>query len=169
MEVMRIMVTSFKVSHAPTSALSALTLKQTTANPRPHWRLLDTHGQIWVSLLWGHCSFLLCPGAHKVLFVSSKSLFPWSCVSSGGSMVGLTVTSSNRVYGIPRSAALRGPATAVGHYRAVPPEETLKQFWLCLCGVSGSWYAQGVYEPSEHLWWVCDLILNAIFPHLPSY
>ena len=109
------------------------------------------------------------PGVHKVLFVSSKSLFPWSCVSSGGSMVGLTVTSSKRVYGIPRSAALRGPATAVGHYRAVPPEETLKQFWLCLCGVSGSWYAQGVYEPSEHLWWVCDLILNAIFPHLPSY
>ena len=47
-------------------------------------------------------------------------------------------------------------------YRAVPPEETLEQFWLCLCGVSGSWYAQGVYEPSEYLWWVCDLILNAI-------
>ena len=83
MEVMRIMVTSFKVSHAPTAALSALTLKQTTANPRPHWRLLDTHGQIWVSLLWGHCSFLLCPGAHKVLFVPSKILFPQSCVSSG--------------------------------------------------------------------------------------
>ena len=28
------------------------------------------------------CSFLLGPGAHKVLFVSSKSLFPQSCVSS---------------------------------------------------------------------------------------
>ena len=44
--------------------------------------------QVWVSLLWGHCSFLLGPGVHKVLFVPSKSLFPQSCVSSGSSMVG---------------------------------------------------------------------------------
>ena len=28
---------------------------------------------------WGHCSFLLGPGAHKVLFVPSKSLFLQSC------------------------------------------------------------------------------------------
>ena len=28
----------------------------------------------------GHCSFLLGPGAHKVLSVPSKSLFPQSCV-----------------------------------------------------------------------------------------
>ena len=40
------------------------------------WGLLDTHRQVWFSLLWGHCSFLLAPGAHKVLFVPSKSL-PW--------------------------------------------------------------------------------------------
>ena len=58
------------------------TLQQATANPCLHWRLQDTHGQVWVSLLWGHCSFLLGPGAHKVLFVPSKSLFPQSCVSS---------------------------------------------------------------------------------------
>ena len=38
--------------------------------------LLDTHRLVGVSLLWGHCSFLLGPGAHKVLFVPSKSLFP---------------------------------------------------------------------------------------------
>ena len=62
-----------------------LTLQQATANPRLHWRLLDTHGQVWLSLLWGHCSFLLGPGAHKVLFVSSKSQFSQSCVSSGAS------------------------------------------------------------------------------------
>ena len=35
----------------------------------------------------------------------SKSLFPQSCVSSGGSAVGLVVTSSKRAYTIPRSAA----------------------------------------------------------------
>ena len=45
-------------------------------------RLLDIHRQVWFSLLWGHCSFLLGPGAHEVLFVPSKSLFPQSCVSS---------------------------------------------------------------------------------------
>ena len=53
---------------------------------------------------------LLCPGAHKLLFVPSKSQFPQSCVSSGGSMVGLMVTSSSRAYAIPRSTALRAPA-----------------------------------------------------------
>ena len=47
-----------------------------------HWRLLDTHRQVWVSLLWSYCSFLLGPGAHKVLFVPSKGLFLQSCVSS---------------------------------------------------------------------------------------
>ena len=57
-------------------------------------RLLDIHGQVRVSLLWGHCSFLLGPGVHKVLFVPSKSLFPQSCVSS---MIGLMVTSSRRL------------------------------------------------------------------------
>ena len=40
---------------------------------------------VWVSLLWGHCSFLLGTGAHKVLFVPSKSWFPQFYVSSGGS------------------------------------------------------------------------------------
>ena len=47
------------------------------------------------------------PGAHKVLFVPSKSLFPQFSVSSGGSMVGLMVTSSKRVYATPRSDAPR--------------------------------------------------------------
>ena len=72
------------------------TLQQATTHPCLHWRLLDTHRQVWVSLLWGHCSFLLSSGAHKVLFVPSKSLFPQSCVSSSSSMVGLMVTSSKR-------------------------------------------------------------------------
>ena len=70
------------------------TLQQSTTDPCLCWRLLDTHRQVWVSLLWGHCSFLLGPSAHKVLFVPSKSLFPQSYVSSSNSMVGLMVTSS---------------------------------------------------------------------------
>ena len=50
------------------------TLQQATTDPRLCQRLLDTHRQVWVSLLWGHCSFLLGPGAHKILFVPSKRL-----------------------------------------------------------------------------------------------
>ena len=70
-EVMKIMVTSFKRAHACTAALSALSLQQATINPHLCWRLLDTHRQVCVSLLWGLCSFILGPCAHKVLFVPS--------------------------------------------------------------------------------------------------
>ena len=51
------------------------TLQQATADPHLHLRLLDTHGQVWGSLLWGHCSFLLGPGAHKALFEPSERLW----------------------------------------------------------------------------------------------
>ena len=102
------------------------TLQQAITNPCLHWRLLDTHTQVWVSLLWGHCSFLLSSGAHKVLFVPSRSLFPQSCVSSNSSMVGLMVTSSKRACAIPRPAAPRAPAPVAGHCWPVPPQETPK-------------------------------------------
>ena len=116
-EVMKIMVASFKRSHAGTAAFSAFDPAAATADPRLHWRLLDTHGQVWVSLFWGHCSFLLGPSEHKILFVPSKSLFPQSCVSSGSSVVYLMVTSSNKAYAIPRSTAPRAPAPASVHCR----------------------------------------------------
>ena len=107
---MKRMVTSFKRSCASTAALSAPNPATGHHQPMP---LLETSGHSrasLVSLLWGHCSFLLGPGVHKVLFVPSKSLFPQSCVSSGSSMVGLMVTSSKRAYAIPRSAAPRAHA-----------------------------------------------------------
>ena len=104
-EVMKIMATFFKRSHAGTATLSAPTLPQATTDPCLRWRLLDIHGQVWVSPLWGHCFFLLGPGVHKVLSVPFKSLFPQSCVSSGGSMVGFMATSSKKAYAISRSAA----------------------------------------------------------------
>ena len=91
------------------------TLQQATSDPCLPQSLLDTHGQVWVSLLWGHCSFLLGPGAHKFLFVPSKSLFPQSCVISDGSVVELMVTSSKRACAIPRSMAPRAPAPAAVH------------------------------------------------------
>ena len=78
-----------------------MTLNQAIADPCLHWRLLDTHGQIWVSLLWEHCFFVLGPGVHKLLFVPPSSLFPQSCFSSGDSMVELMATSSKRAYVTP--------------------------------------------------------------------
>ena len=150
------METSFRRSHACTAALSAPNPAVGHHQPTPHQRLLDAHGQVWVSLLWGHCSFLLCPGAHKVLFVPSKSLFPQCCVSSGGSMVGLMVTSSTRAYAIPRSAVLRAPAPVAGRPLVTRTSSGDTQ---TLKGRSGS-YAVGcpgvhkvLFEPSEHLWW----------------
>ena len=105
-EVMKIISTSFKRLHAGTAALRATNLQQASTDLCLCQRLLDTHKQVWVSLLWCLCSFLLGPGAHKLLFVPSKSLFHQSYVSSGGSMVGLMA------YAIPKSTAPRVPTPA---------------------------------------------------------
>ena len=140
-------------------------LQQATANPRLQQRLWNTHGKVWVSLLWGHCSFLLGPGMHKLLFVPSESLFPLSCVSSGGSLVGLMAAFSKE-----------GLCNTQVHYSQSPcpcdrpllthtsAGDTQTQLCLSLCGVSGSCCTQGIFEPSEHLWWVWSLILKAISP-----
>ena len=45
--------------------------------------------------------------------------------------------------------------------------DTQTQFWLSLCGISGSWCAQGLFEPFKCLWQVWGLILNAVSPLLP--
>ena len=148
----------------------SLSLYQVTSAPHLHHRLLDAHRQVWVSLLWGHCSFLLGPGAHLVLFVPYKSLFPQSCVNNDSSMVGLMATSSKRAYAIPRSAAPRAPDPAAGHCWLVSlhrrHSHTQWQVWLSLRGVS--WWAQVLFEPSECLWLVWGLILNVISPLLSS-
>ena len=141
-------------------------LQQATTNPCLCWRLLDIPGQVWVSLLWGQCSFLLGPGVHKVLFVPSKCLFFQSYVSSGSSMVGLMFASSKRAYSIPRSTASRAPGPTAP--AAVHCWRIQTQFFLNLCGVSGSWCTQSMFELSEHLWQAWGLILNAFSPLLPS-
>ena len=86
--------TSFKRSQASTAALSAPNPAAGHRRPTPPPETPEHSRAVWISLLWGHCSFLLGPVAPKGLFVPSKSLFPQSCVSSGGSLVGLMATSS---------------------------------------------------------------------------
>ena len=112
---MKIMATSFKISHACAATLIAPNPAAGHTNPGLCWRLLDTHRQVWVSLLWVHCSFLPSLGAHKVLFGPSKSLFSQSCVRSGSYLVGLMVTSSKRAYAVPKSAAPRAPVPVAVH------------------------------------------------------
>ena len=123
---MQIMVTSFKRSHACTATLRATNPAAGHHWPMPPSRLLDTHGQVWVSFLWGHCSFLSGPGMHKLLFVPSESLFPQSYVSSGMSMVELMVTSSKRAYAIPRSILPRAPSHEAVHCWPIPLQERFK-------------------------------------------
>ena len=55
------------------------TLQQATIDLHLCWRLLDTHGQVWVSLLWGHCPFLLGPGMHRVVCALQESVSPVLC------------------------------------------------------------------------------------------
>ena len=77
-EIMKIMAASFKSSHALQRSVP-LTLQEATVDPRLRQRLLDTHGQVWVSLLWGHCSFLLGPGAQGSVCVLRESVSPVLC------------------------------------------------------------------------------------------
>ena len=113
-EGMKIMAT-FKRSHAHPAALSAPNPAASHCQPTP---LPETPGHSQPSLGQSLVGSLLLspgPGAYKLLFVPSKSLFPQSCVGSGGSMVRLMATPSKRAYAIPRSAAPRTPVPAAGH------------------------------------------------------
>ena len=76
---MKIMVTPSKGPMLALLDSVRQNLLQATADPSLCWRLLDPHRQVWVSLLWGHCPFLLSPGVHNVLFVPFKSVSPVLC------------------------------------------------------------------------------------------
>ena len=56
-EVTKVVVTSFERSRARIAALSAPDPTAATADPRFCQRLLDTHGQVWFSLLWVSAPF----------------------------------------------------------------------------------------------------------------
>ena len=66
MEVMKTMVTPFKDPMHVLLHSVPPTLQQATTDPRHCWRLLDTHRQVWASLLWG--SLLLPSGSWCIRF-----------------------------------------------------------------------------------------------------
>ena len=114
--------------------------------------------------MWGHCSFILGPGVCKVLFVPSKRLFPQSCVKFWLLSCGVNgdlfqeglchtqVWCTQSPY--PCSSSLL-THTSIG--------DTQTQFCFSLCGISGSWCTQELFEPPECLWQVWGLILNVIY------
>ena len=159
---------SFKMSHACTAICSTPKPAAGHCQPMPLLRLLDTHGQVWVNLFWGHCSFLLGPGAYKGFVHPPRVCFPvlgkfwqfYGGVNDDLLQEGLYHT---QVYCTQSPCPCSRPlltCTSAG--------DTQTQFCLSLCGVSGSWCTQGLFEPSEHLWRIWGLILNMISPLLPS-
>ena len=125
--------------HAPPHSVPPA-LQQATRDPRLCPRLPDTHGQVQGSLLGG--SLLLSSGSwHISFYCALRESISQSCVSSGGSVVGLMATSSKRAYAIPRPAAPRALAPAAGHCWHVPPRERLRHssgsvswvLWVLVC------------------------------------
>ena len=111
-EVMKIMVTSFKNPMLVLLHSVSPTLQQATTSPHLHWRLLDTHRQVWISLL---LSLLLSPGSWCTRFCLCPPRVYFPVLSSGSSMMGLTATSSKRAYAIPKSSAPRASVPVAVH------------------------------------------------------
>ena len=127
--------------------------------PRP---FLETSGHPQASLLWDHCSFLLGPGAQSSV-VPSKNQFSILCKfwqlygGVNGDLLQEDLCYIHTQSRYPYSRPLLTHNSTGGAQR---------QFCLSVCGVPGSWCAQGLFEPSEHLWWEWGLILNVNSPLL---
>ena len=165
MVTIKIMVTSFK-----RSLLSACDPAAGHCNPCLHWRLLDTHSQIWISLLWDpapfswvlvHTRFCLCP---------PRVYFPVLCKFW-------------QLYGGVNGDLLQESLCHTQLCCTQSPCPCGKPLLTCtsagdtqtLKGKSGSVSvgSPGVhkilFEPSERVWWVWDLILNVILLILLSF
>ena len=166
-EVMKIMVTSFKRSHAGNPTFSA-------PNPAAghHWPMPppETPGHSQASLdQWLVGSLLLSPGSWcaQVSVCALQESISQSCVRSGGSVMGLMVTSSKRACATPSSTAPTAPSPAAVHCWPAPPQEIPNS---SVSASVGLWVLMhtGIFESSENFWRVWGLILNTIFPFLLS-
>ena len=148
-EVMKIMVTSFKRFHAGTAVLSA---PNPAAGHCQSMRLMETRGHSWASLgqslVW---SLLLSSGSwcaqgsvcalqESVSLVLGK--FWWLYGGVNGDLL-QEVSCHTQVCCTRSPCPCSSPlltCTSTGDIQT--------QFWLNLCGVSESWCAQGLFEPS---------------------
>ena len=161
---MKTMLYSFKRSHACTVALSACDLAAGHRRPTP---LPESPGHSQAILGQSLVeSLLLFPGSwctQGSVFALQGSVSPvrctfWRLVNGNLLQEGLCHTQVCCTQSpCPCSSPLL-THTSTG--------DTQTQFFLSLCGVSGSWFAQGLFEPSERLWRLWGLILNIILPLL---
>ena len=149
-EVMKIISTAFKKSHACTAPLSTPNPAAGHCQPAPP---LETPGHSQASLGQSHVgSLLLSPGSwctQGSVCALQESVSPVLCKFwwlygrvNGDLQEGLCHT---QVCCTQSPCPCGGPLlthTFTG--------DTQTQFWLSLCGVSGSWCTQGLCEPSEH-------------------
>ena len=143
------------------------TLQQATTDPRLCWRPLDTHSKpgtvscgVTTSFSRFWCTKFCC---------ALQESISQSCVSSGSLYGGVSSDLLQEGLCHTQVCCIQSPCPC----SSPPPTRTSSgdtqiQFWLSLCGVHGSWWAQGMFEPSECLWWEWGLILNVILPLLPS-
>ena len=131
--------------------------------PWPHGRPLSTHastGDSWTlmgksgsvscgSLVLVHTRFCLC--LSRVYFPVLCKFWPLYGGANGGLLQeGLCHTQVCCTQGPCPCGSPLLTCTYTG--------DTQTQFCLSLCGVSGSWCTQGLFEPSEYLWqeWEID-------------
>ena len=167
-QVMKIMVTSFKKSHACTATLSAPSPAGGHCQPTPP---LETSGHSgksasvssgviglfsWVLVCK---TFFLCP---PIVCCPVLCRFWWLYGGVNGDLLqeGLHHT---QVCCTQSPCPCGSPLLTHNSMG-----DTQAQFCLSLSGVSGSWCAQGLFESSEHFWWVWHVTLNAYSPLLPS-
>ena len=115
--------------------------------------------------MWGHCSLLLGLSAHKVLFVTSKRLFPkfWQLYGEVNGDLHQEGLCHIQVCCTQSPCPCSRPLLTCN---SIGDTQTLKDR-------SGSVSVESpvhkvLFEPSEHLWQVWGLILNVILSLLPS-
>ena len=148
--MMKIMVTSFKSSHAHIAALSAPDPAAGHHQPTP---LVETSGHSWAGLVQFLLrSLLLSPGSWSTQgFVCSlqESVFPVLCkfwrLYDGVNGDLLQECLCHTQVCCTQSPCLCGRLllthTSTGNAQT--------QFWLSVCGISGSWCAQGLMSHYE--------------------
>ena len=140
------------------------TLQQATTDPRLLQRLPVTHRQVSCGVTVPFSWVLV----HKALLCPPRVYFPVLCkfwqiyggvngylFQEGLCHTHVCFTQSPCPCGSPLLTC-----TSTG--------DTQTQLCLSLCGVTGSWCARGLFEPSEHPWQEQGLILHANSPLLPS-
>ena len=168
-EVIKIMATAFKRSHACTATVSvpdpAAGHHQPTPPPETAGHAQASLGQSLVR------SLLLSPGSwctQGSVCALQESVSPVLCKFwrlYGGVNGDLVQEGLCRT----QVCCTQSPCSCIRPLlNHAFTGDTQTQFWLSLCWVSGSWCTRGLCEPSEHLWWLRGLILNEISLLLPS-